>query len=64
MGSRKGIHDIAIISFISLTMIKMLHFLNEAVVDPNYYGVHRDHHRTLATAVEKLGHLRSGRNVF
>ncbi len=38
---------------------KMLHFLGEAAENPSYYGVHRDHHHTLMTAVAKLEGLRS-----
>lgn len=37
---------------------KMLHFLSEAAMNPSHYGVHRDHHHTLAVAVDKLQHLR------
>ena len=41
------------------TLEKMLQFLSDAVKNPEHYGVHKDHHRTLVAAVEKLEDLRS-----
>ena len=38
---------------------KMLQFLSKAAENPNYYGVHGDHHHTLVTAIGKLEGLRS-----
>ena len=38
---------------------KMLQFLGDAAKNPKHHGMHRDHHHTLVTAVEKLEHLRS-----
>lgn len=36
---------------------RMLHFLSDAAKNPDHYGVHRDHHHTLTTAVTKLEEL-------